>query len=81
MESKYRRMALIFVNLLGMKNNKRFEDKYFIYRLFHEEVKKNEKRNPDHVTLNRRVYSFFDYTYFFYNIIRTKMTTTVEMTI
>lgn len=63
---KYRKMAVIFIDLLGTKNNKRFEDKYYIHRLFHEEAKKNEERNPAYVTFNRCVNSFSDCAYFFY---------------
>ena len=38
----YRKMVVIFVDLLGTKNNKRFEDKFFIHRLFHGEARTNE---------------------------------------
>lgn len=62
----YSRMAVIFIDLLGTKNNKEFRSKYYIHRLFHEEAKKNEKRNPEHVVFERRVYSFSDCAYFFY---------------
>ena len=48
-ENMYRKMVVIFVDLLGTKNNKRFEDKLLIHRLFHEEVKTNERRNMGHV--------------------------------
>ncbi len=41
----YRKMVVIFVDLLGTKNNKRFEDKLLIHRLFHGEAKINEQRN------------------------------------
>lgn len=63
---EYRKMAVIFVDLLGTKNNLRFDDKYFIHRLFHEEVKINEERNLSHVIYDRKVYSFSDCAYFFY---------------
>ena len=62
----YRKMVVIFVDLLGTKNNKRFEDKFLIHRLFHEEAKINEQRNLDHVIYDRKVYSFSDCAYFFY---------------
>lgn len=62
----YQRMVVIFVDLLGTKNNTKFENKYRIHRLFHEEARKNEERNPDHTVFDRRVYSFSDCAYFFY---------------
>ena len=62
----YRKMVVIFVDLLGTKNNKRFEDKFLIHRLFHGEARTNEQRNLDHVTYDRKVYSFSDCAYFFY---------------
>lgn len=65
-ENMYRKMVVIFVDLLGTKNNKRFEDKFLIHRLFHEEVKTNERRNMGHVIYDRKVYSFSDCAYFFY---------------
>lgn len=63
---EYRKMVVIFVDLLGTKNNVRFKDKYFIHRLFHEEVKINEERNLSHVIYDRKVYSFSDCVYFLY---------------
>lgn len=54
-ENMYRKMVVIFVDLLGTKNNKRFEDKFLIHRLFHEEVKTNERRNMGHVIYDRKI--------------------------
>ena len=65
-KNMYRKMVVIFVDLLGTKNNKRFEDKFLIHRLFHGEAKTNEQRNLDHVIYDRKVYSFSDCAYFFY---------------
>ena len=62
----YRKMVVIFVDLLGTKNNKRFEDKFLIHRLFHGEARTNEQRNLNHVIYDRKVYSFSDCAYFFY---------------
>ena len=62
----YRKMVVIFVDLLGTKNNKIFEDKFFIHRLFHGEARTNEQRNLNHVIYDRKVYSFSDCAYFFY---------------
>lgn len=64
--SNYRKMVVIFVDLLGTKNNKNFKDKYLIHRLFHGEAKTNEERNLSHVVYDRKVYSFSDCAYFFY---------------
>lgn len=41
----YQKMVVIFVDLLGTKNNKEFEDKFLIHKLFHSEIKINEERN------------------------------------
>lgn len=65
-KNMYRKMVVVFVDLLGTKNNKRFEDKLLIHRLFHGEAKINEQRNLDHVIYDRKVYSFSDCAYFFY---------------
>lgn len=62
----YQKMVVIFVDLLGTKNNKKFEDKFSIHRLFHGEVKINEKRNLERVIYDRKIYSFSDCAYFFY---------------
>lgn len=63
---KYEKMVVIFVDLLGTKNNKEFEDKYLIHRLFHSEARTNEERNLNHVIYDRKVFSFSDCAYFFY---------------
>lgn len=62
----YQKMAVIFIDLLGTRNNKRFEDKLLIHRIFHEEALANEKRNMEHVIYARKVYSFSDCAYIFY---------------
>lgn len=62
----YEKMVVIFVDLLGTQNNKKFDDKFFIHRLFHSEVKANENRKHEHVVYDRKVYSFSDCAYFFY---------------
>ncbi len=62
----YQKMVVIFVDLLGTKNNEKFEDKFLIHRLFHSEAKTNEERNLKHVIYDRKVYSFSDCAYFFY---------------
>lgn len=64
--NKYQDMVVIFVDLLGTKNNVNFDDKFFIHQLFHSEAKKNEARNLSHVIYKRKVYSFSDCAYFFY---------------
>ena len=62
----YQKMAVIFIDLLGTKNNKNFEDKFLIHRIFHGEALANEKRNMQHVIYERKVYSFSDCAYIFY---------------
>lgn len=62
----YQNMVVIFVDLLGTRNNKKYEDKYLIHRIFHSEAKNNEKRNLNHVIYDRKVFSFSDCAYFIY---------------
>lgn len=62
----YKKMVVIFVDLMGTKNNKKFSDKYLIHKLFHGEAKSNEERNLKHVIYERKVFSFSDCAYFFY---------------
>lgn len=62
----YKDMVVIFVDLLGTKNNDKFEDKLLIHEIFHGEARKNESRNLSHVVYDRKVYSFSDCAYFFY---------------
>ena len=62
----YKKMVVIFVDILGTKNNKLFEDKLKIHTLFHSEVKHNEQRNKEYVVYDRKVFSFSDCAYFFY---------------
>lgn len=64
--NSYQKMVVIFVDLLGTKNNEMFEDKFLIHRLFHSEARVNEERNLKHVIYERKVYSFSDCAYFFY---------------
>lgn len=40
----YQKMVVIFVDLLGTKNNKKFEDKFSIHRLLFLASKKYTKR-------------------------------------
>lgn len=63
----YEKMVVIFVDLLGTKNNKKYDDNLFIHRLFHSEVKANENRKHEHVIYDRNVYIFSDCAYFFVN--------------
>ena len=62
----YEKMVVIFVDLSGTKNNKKYDDNLFIHRLFHSEVKANENRKHEHVIYDRNVYIFSDCAYFFY---------------
>lgn len=62
----YRKMVVIFLDILGTRNNQRFEDKFTIHRVFHTEAKINESRKHEHVIYDRKVYSFSDCAYFIY---------------
>lgn len=64
----YKKMVVIFLDIMGYKNIKKFQDKYEIHRLFHEEVKIHEERQKkiDHVIYNRKIFAFSDCAYLFF---------------
>lgn len=62
----YQDMVVIFVDILGTRNNTEFADKLKIHRIFHEEAKQNENRKHKHVIYDRKVFSFSDCAYFLY---------------
>lgn len=62
----YQKAAVVFIDILGTRENRNFDDKYFIHKLFHGEARNNENRKHDHVIYDRKVYSFSDCAYFIY---------------
>jgi hypothetical protein len=64
----YKNMVVIFLDILGSKENVGFDNKYKIHELFHNEVKKNEDRqnNISHVIYDRKIFSFSDCAYILY---------------
>ena len=62
----YQNAVVIFLDVMGTRENKEFESKLLIHKLFHGEAKTNEKRNHDHVIYDRKVYSFSDCAYVIY---------------
>ena len=64
--NRYRKMVVFFVDLLGTKANKDFDDKLLIHRLFHKEIEESAERTPPHVAYGRTVFSFSDCAYILY---------------
>ncbi|MFO1483791.1 MAG: hypothetical protein U1F71_10575 [Verrucomicrobiaceae bacterium] len=64
----YQTGAVIFLDVLGTAKRKRFEDKFRIHRLFHEEVERNRARQAasPHVIYQRDLRSFSDCVYIIY---------------
>lgn len=64
----YKTGAVIFVDVLGTARRTRFEDKFRIHRLFHEEVERNKSRQAQspHVIYQRELRSFSDCVYIIY---------------
>lgn len=63
---EYQDMVVIFVDILGTRNNTEFVDKLKIHRIFHEEARRNENRKHNHVIYDRKVFSFSDCAYYLY---------------
>lgn len=64
----YKKMVVIFIDILGSKNFTNFNTKFEIHKMFHTEVKLNEKRqeNISHVIYQRKIFTFSDCAYIFY---------------
>ena len=62
----YETMAVIFIDILGTKNNTGFDHKYAIHRIFHGEARLNERRREIHSNFDRYVWDFSDCAYFIY---------------
>ncbi|MEN9358743.1 MAG: hypothetical protein RL095_278 [Verrucomicrobiota bacterium] len=60
--------AVIFLDVLGTAQRTRFDDKFRIHRLFHEEVGRNKARQAQlpHVIYQRELRSFSDCVYIVY---------------
>lgn len=65
----YKKMVSIFVDILGYKNIRNFEEKHELHRLFHEEVVVHRERQQaiPHVIYDRTVFGFSDCAYFFFH--------------
>lgn len=64
----YKKMVVIFLDILGSKSFTNFDTKFEIHNLFHTEAKLNEKRqeNIAHVIYERKIFTFSDCAYIFY---------------
>jgi hypothetical protein len=66
----YEETIVIFLDILGSREMRSFDEKYKIHKLFHEEIKANqalqETKGKSHVAYTRKLYSFSDCAYVFY---------------
>lgn len=64
----YQKMAVVFIDILGTKNVTKFNEKYSIHKIFHDEIKLNENRqlSKKQVVYDRKLFSFSDCAYIFY---------------
>jgi hypothetical protein len=65
----YQKMAVIFIDILGTREMKEFNEKLNIHKIFHNEVLLNIERqkNLSHVVYDRKLYSFSDCAYVIYH--------------
>ena len=63
---KYDNYLVIFVDILGSKNRESFEEQYRVNSIFHDAFDEY-KDTLDYVVYQRKVYSFSDCAYVFYN--------------
>lgn len=66
MMEKYRKMVVFFIDLLGTKANKSFDDKLKIHKLFNKELKGSAERTSPHVAYGKTIFSFSDCAYILY---------------
>ena len=62
----YKKYLVIFVDLLGTKNRKNFDEQFHIISIFHEEFEKNQNLDKDYTVYFRKIYTFSDCAYIFY---------------
>ena len=62
--SKY---LVIFIDVLGSKGRNGFDEQYRVSSIFHEEFERNQNAAPSHVIHQRKIYTFSDCAYIFYN--------------
>jgi hypothetical protein len=65
----YETTAVVYLDVLGTKERKTFDEKFTVHRLFHPELKRNAARQEQspHVIYKRELRSFSDCVYIFYN--------------
>jgi len=63
-------MVVIFLDILGSKEMKSFEEKYRIHEIFHQSIQESQERQytnaKKHVVYDRKLFSFSDCAYIFY---------------
>jgi len=63
----FTKYLVIFVDILGTRNRTSFDEQYRINEIFHSEFEKNESNQLSHVVYQRRIFTFSDCCYIFYN--------------
>lgn len=63
---KFSKYLVIFIDILGSKNRKDFQEMYQINKIFHDELEENEKKDMEHTVYSRKIYTFSDCAYIFY---------------
>lgn len=66
-EKKYEKALVIFIDILGSKNQTNFDTLYDINNIFHKELENNMHRNPSHVIYERTIHTFSDCAYIIYS--------------
>jgi hypothetical protein len=69
-KNKYEKTVVIFLDILGSREMKSFEQKYNIHKIFHSEIKENQALQDTEAKANvaytRKLYSFSDCAYILY---------------
>ena len=63
---EFSKFVVIFIDVLGSKNRLKFDEQYRVNNIFHDEFDKHGE-SLSHVIYRRRIYSFSDCAYIFYD--------------
>lgn len=66
-QKNYHKALVIFIDILGSKSKKSFEELYEINDTFHSQLLENEKNNLSHVVYQRKIFTFSDCAYIIYD--------------
>lgn len=67
MEKKFNKALVIFIDILGSKSRKEFNELYKINRVFHSVLRGNKKNDRDYTSYQRHIYTFSDCAYIIYD--------------